>query len=145
VHAYITNLSFQQQLKYKGACCNAHAMSSNTVVRGLCALAHESRLAIFRALVVAGPDGLAAGDIAQQIGVSPSGLSFTADGRSRCEWEASETCCCAEFPQPIHSADRSGMNSTAAHKVQRTYDYPCAAMVLCDCRSRNEVDKKLSW
>ena len=40
------------------------------------ALAHESRLASFRALVVAGPDGLAAGDIAQQLGVSPSSLSF---------------------------------------------------------------------
>ena len=51
-------------------------MKSNTVVRALGALAHESRLAIFRALVVAGPDGLAAGDIAQQLGVSPSGLSF---------------------------------------------------------------------
>ncbi|MGX7001849.1 ArsR/SmtB family transcription factor [Caballeronia sp. KNU42] len=51
-------------------------MKSNTVVRALGALAHESRLAIFRALVVAGPEGLAAGDIAQQLGVSPSGLSF---------------------------------------------------------------------
>ena len=51
-------------------------MNSNTVVRALGALAHESRLAIFRALVVAGPEGLAAGDIAQQLGVSPSGLSF---------------------------------------------------------------------
>ena len=51
-------------------------MKSNMVVRALGALAHESRLAIFRALVVAGPEGLAAGDIAQQLGVSPSGLSF---------------------------------------------------------------------
>ena len=51
-------------------------MKSNMAVRALGALAHESRLAIFRALVVAGPEGLAAGDIAQQLGVSPSGLSF---------------------------------------------------------------------
>ena len=51
-------------------------MNSNTVVRALGALAHESRLAIFRALVVAGPEGLAAGDIAQHLGVPPSGLSF---------------------------------------------------------------------
>jgi ArsR family transcriptional regulator, arsenate/arsenite/antimonite-responsive transcriptional repressor len=51
-------------------------MKSNIVVRALGALAHESRLAIFRALVVAGPEGLAAGDIAQQLGVSPSSLSF---------------------------------------------------------------------
>jgi DNA-binding transcriptional ArsR family regulator len=51
-------------------------MNSDTVVRALGALAHESRLASFRALVVAGPEGLAAGDIAQQLGVSPSSLSF---------------------------------------------------------------------
>ena len=51
-------------------------MNSDTVVRALGALAHESRLASFRALVVAGPEGLAAGDIAQQLGVLPSSLSF---------------------------------------------------------------------
>ena len=51
-------------------------MNSNLVVRALSALAHESRLAIFRALVVAGPNGLAAGEIAQKLGLSPSSLSF---------------------------------------------------------------------
>lgn len=51
-------------------------MDSNLVVRALGALAHESRLAIFRALVVAGPEGMAAGDIAQQLGLAPSSLSF---------------------------------------------------------------------
>lgn len=51
-------------------------MDSNLVVRALGALAHESRLAIFRALVVAGPEGLPAGEIAEQLGLSPSSLSF---------------------------------------------------------------------
>ncbi|MGI4814025.1 MAG: ArsR/SmtB family transcription factor [Janthinobacterium lividum] len=51
-------------------------MDPNLVVRALSALAHESRLAIFRLLVVAGPDGMAAGAIAQQLGLSPSSLSF---------------------------------------------------------------------
>jgi ArsR family transcriptional regulator len=51
-------------------------MDSNLVVRALGALAHESRLAVFRLLVVAGPDGMAAGEIAQQVGLSPSSLSF---------------------------------------------------------------------
>ncbi|MBN3764332.1 metalloregulator ArsR/SmtB family transcription factor [Burkholderia sp. Ac-20365] len=51
-------------------------MDTNTAVRALGALAHESRLAIFRQLVVAGPEGMAAGEIAQQLGISPSGLSF---------------------------------------------------------------------
>ena len=51
-------------------------MDSNVVVRALSALAHESRLAIFRLLVVAGPEGMAAGEIAQQLGLAPSRLSF---------------------------------------------------------------------
>ena len=51
-------------------------MDSNLVVRALGALAHESRLAIFRLLMVAGTDGMAAGEIAQQLGLSPSSLSF---------------------------------------------------------------------
>jgi ArsR family transcriptional regulator len=51
-------------------------MNSNLVVHALSALAHESRLAIFRMLVVAGPEGMAAGEIAQQLGLSPSSLSF---------------------------------------------------------------------
>ncbi|MBK3842429.1 ArsR/SmtB family transcription factor [Paraburkholderia aspalathi] len=51
-------------------------MDSNLVVRALGALAHESRLAIFRVLVVAGPAGMPAGEIAQQVGLSPSSLSF---------------------------------------------------------------------
>ncbi len=51
-------------------------MDSKLVVRALGALAHESRLAIFRALVVAGPEGMAAGEIAQQLGLAPSSLSF---------------------------------------------------------------------
>jgi ArsR family transcriptional regulator len=51
-------------------------MDSNLVVRALSALAHESRLAIFRALVVAGPSGMAAGEISQSLGLSPSSLSF---------------------------------------------------------------------
>lgn len=51
-------------------------MDSNLVVRALGALAHDSRLAIFRMLVIAGPDGMAAGEIAQKLGLSPSSLSF---------------------------------------------------------------------
>ncbi|AET89465.1 transcriptional regulator, ArsR family [Burkholderia sp. YI23] len=55
---------------------NVANMDSNLVVRALGALAHESRLAVFRALVVAGPEGMAAGEIAQQVGLAPSSLSF---------------------------------------------------------------------
>ena len=39
------------------------------------ALAHEGRLAAFRLLVQAGPEGLAAGDIARRLDVRPNTLS----------------------------------------------------------------------
>jgi ArsR family transcriptional regulator len=45
-------------------------------VRALAALAQAQRLRTFRALVVAGPDGLTPGAIAEQLEVAPSALSF---------------------------------------------------------------------
>ena len=50
-------------------------MDSTLAVPALAALAHERRLALFRALVVAGPDGLSAGAIARALDVPPSSLS----------------------------------------------------------------------
>lgn len=40
------------------------------------ALSQETRLQIVRMLVVAGPDGMAAGTIAEKLEVSPSNISF---------------------------------------------------------------------
>lgn len=51
-------------------------MDPLVAVRTLGALAHESRLALFRLLVQAGPDGLPAGRIAGQLGLANTTLSF---------------------------------------------------------------------
>lgn len=51
-------------------------MEIKLAVTVLSALAQASRLAIFRALVQAGPQGLAAGQISEQTGIAPSSLSF---------------------------------------------------------------------
>jgi ArsR family transcriptional regulator, arsenate/arsenite/antimonite-responsive transcriptional repressor len=51
-------------------------MQSEQVVRALAALAQDHRLALFRLLVQAGPDGLSAGAIAAALGVPASSLSF---------------------------------------------------------------------
>lgn len=50
-------------------------MDSPYAITALAALAHERRLAVFRTLVVAGADGLAAGRLAQALDVPPSSLS----------------------------------------------------------------------
>lgn len=51
-------------------------MESNAAVEALSALAQEHRLALFRLLVQAGERGMAAGAIADALGVPNSSLSF---------------------------------------------------------------------
>jgi DNA-binding transcriptional ArsR family regulator len=51
-------------------------MKSKDAVAALAALAQETRLAIFRALVQSGSEGLTAGRIAEAVGTPASTLSF---------------------------------------------------------------------
>jgi DNA-binding transcriptional ArsR family regulator len=51
-------------------------MDTKKVISALAALAQDSRLAAFRLLAQAGPEGMAATKIAEQIGSAPSSLSF---------------------------------------------------------------------
>lgn len=51
-------------------------METKRTVNCLAALAQETRLAIFRLLVQAGPAGLCAGDIGARLRVAPATLSF---------------------------------------------------------------------
>lgn len=51
-------------------------METTHAVAALAALAQDSRLAVFRVLVQAGPAGLAAGKISTLTGIPPSSLSF---------------------------------------------------------------------
>lgn len=51
-------------------------MPPEHVIAALGALAQEHRLAVFRLLVQTGPDGLAAGALAEAAGVSASSMSF---------------------------------------------------------------------
>jgi ArsR family transcriptional regulator, arsenate/arsenite/antimonite-responsive transcriptional repressor len=51
-------------------------MEKSDVVAALAALAQDSRLDVFRLLVQAGPDGMAAGRIADRLGLPSATLSF---------------------------------------------------------------------
>ena len=51
-------------------------MEEKDVIRSLAALAQEVRLRVFRALVVAGNEGLTPGTLAEQLEVAPNTLSF---------------------------------------------------------------------
>src|SRR5437016_825058 len=51
-------------------------MEIKTAVAALGALAQETRLAIFRLLIAAGPQGVSAGSIGEKLDVPPATLSF---------------------------------------------------------------------
>jgi DNA-binding transcriptional ArsR family regulator len=51
-------------------------MDNAIAVKIFASLAQESRLGLFRLLVQAGPEGLSAGSIAEQLGLAASTLSF---------------------------------------------------------------------
>jgi ArsR family transcriptional regulator len=51
-------------------------MDNEQAINALSALAHGTRLRIFRMLVERGPDGLPAGVIAQRLEIPPSSLTF---------------------------------------------------------------------
>jgi ArsR family transcriptional regulator, arsenate/arsenite/antimonite-responsive transcriptional repressor len=54
-------------------------METSNAVAALTALAQDNRLEIFRLLVQAGPDGMAAGQVAETLGLAPNTLSFHFD------------------------------------------------------------------
>lgn len=51
-------------------------MKSGQVIKALAALAQATRLEVYRELVAAGPEGMAAGQLAEKLGVAPASLSF---------------------------------------------------------------------
>jgi ArsR family transcriptional regulator, arsenate/arsenite/antimonite-responsive transcriptional repressor len=55
---------------------NATTFDEPQALKALTALAQAQRLRAFKALVVAGPDGLTPGTLAQQLDSAPSALSF---------------------------------------------------------------------
>jgi ArsR family transcriptional regulator, arsenate/arsenite/antimonite-responsive transcriptional repressor len=54
-------------------------MEKTDAVAALAALAQEHRLAVFRLLVQAGPDGMPAGQVAEAVDLAPNTLTFHFD------------------------------------------------------------------
>ena len=54
-------------------------MEKHSVIAALAALAQDNRLDVFRLLVKAGPEGLAAGQVAKALGIPPNTLTFHFD------------------------------------------------------------------
>jgi len=82
-------------------------METKQAVQALGALAQDSRLGIFRLLVQAGPEGMAAGQIGEKLDLPPATLSFHLAGLSRAGLAQSRQ----EGRFVIYSADFAAMNA----------------------------------
>lgn len=54
-------------------------MNKPDILAALAALSQENRLDAYRLLVQAGPDGMPAGEVAAELGLSPNALTFHLD------------------------------------------------------------------
>ena len=92
-------------------------------VAALGALAHETRLALFRLLVERGPDGLAAGFIAERLGVAPSSLSFHLQALAHAGLVTQRRV----SRQIFYAADFAAMNGLVAYLTENC----CGATTVC--------------
>ena len=86
-------------------------METKHAVQALAALAQDTRLGIYRLLVQAGPQGMAAGSIAEKLDLAPATLSFHLAGLTRAGLAQSRQ----EGRFVIYSADFQAMNTLVAY------------------------------
>lgn len=101
----------------------ADALHHTDAVRALAALAHDARLAVFKLLVQAGPAGLAAGVLAEQLAIAPSALSFHLKELTH----AGLLVQCPEGRKIIYQAHFAAMDQLIAHLTDNCCQgAPCA-------------------
>jgi ArsR family transcriptional regulator len=89
-------------------------MEKTETLAALAALAQENRLDVFRLLVQAGPNGLAAGAVAEKLSLAPNTLSFHFD-RLR---NARLVTCKREGRSLIYAARFEAMNGLIAYLTE---------------------------
>lgn len=89
-------------------------METSPVVTAFAALAHEARLAVFRLLVQAGPEGLPAGQLSERLGIPPSSLSFHLKELSRANLVSTRQ----QGRFVIYSANYPAMNELIAYLTE---------------------------
>ncbi|WP_211464857.1 ArsR/SmtB family transcription factor [Collimonas silvisoli] len=111
-------------------------METKNALSAFAALAQDSRLAVFRLLVQAGPSGMAASKIAEQLEIPPSSLSFHLKELSH-----------ADLVVPlqkgrfvIYSVNFETMNALMAFMAENCCGgNPCSPISLAACTPRESV------
>lgn len=101
-------------------------MERSRVLAALSALANETRLELVRMLVPAGPEGIAAGDLARRLGVSASRMSFHLAALEAAGLIASRRVA----RNVIYSADLAGIGGAIGYLLN---DCCCAHPMVRDC------------
>lgn len=86
-------------------------MEKTDIIASLAALAHDTRLDIFRLLVVTGPGGLAVGEIGAQVNVPPATLNHHLAQMK----QAGLVTCVRDGRKLIHSADFERMDGVLSY------------------------------
>lgn len=89
-------------------------MNAKQAVDALAALAHESRLGVYRLLVEAGPQGLNAGTIAARLKLPPSSLTFHLQNLHRARLVTQER----RSREIIYAADFDEMNELVGYLTE---------------------------
>jgi DNA-binding transcriptional ArsR family regulator len=89
-------------------------MKIEVAVKALAALAQESRLSVFRLLVQAGKEGLAAGVLGEKLGIPPATLSFHLKGLTHAKLVKSRT----EGRYVIYTANYAEMDKLIAYLTE---------------------------
>lgn len=106
-------------------------MDNTVAVDALSALAQEHRLAVFRLLVQAGRDGLAAGRIAELLSMPNSSLSFHLAQLSKAGLVAQER----QHRSIIYRADFAAMNALVSFLMENC----CGGAEVCSVVSACET------
>ena len=107
-------------------------MEMTQAVQALSALAQSSRLSIFRLLVQAGPEGMAAGTIGEKLALPPATLSFHLAGLTRAGLADSRQ----DGRFVIYSANFPGMNQLLAYLTEN-----CCGGNSCEVKAGEENEK----
>ena len=112
-------------------------MEASAVVRALGALAQDHRLAVYRLLVQAGPEGLPAGHLADALGVPPSSMSFHLAQLANAGLVGQRR----QSRSIIYSADFAAMNALMAYLTENCCGgVPCSADAACSPPSTKARD-----
>lgn len=116
-------------------------MDSESAVTALGALAQEHRLALFRLLVQAGEAGMAAGAIADALGVPNSSLSFHLAQLHRAGLINQER----QHRSLIYSANYASMNALVAYLMENCCaGAECAADAACGVEAAPHAQERKS-